>query len=162
MRQLITFATVSLVALVNSAATDDDEHKYLKAFPAAEDGMSRYVIELPHKERGEEDNFKVEITVGKEVLTDGVNLYHLGGKIDPKPLKGWGFTFYQVAKFGPVASTRKAVPPGTPQVKKFVAMPSTTISYNSRIPIVVYVPEGGEVRYRIWSAPKKMKKAERS
>jgi len=77
MRQLLTVAILSLVTLANATATDDDEHKYLKAFPAAEDGMSRYVIELPHKERGEEDNFKVEITVGKEVLTDGVNLYHL-------------------------------------------------------------------------------------
>jgi len=26
------------------------------------------------------------------------------------------------------------------------------IRYNSRLPIVVYVPEGAEVRYRIWSA----------
>jgi ecotin len=26
------------------------------------------------------------------------------------------------------------------------------IRYNSRLPVVVYAPEGVEVRYRIWSA----------
>lgn len=134
--------------------TSKDDDKYLKAFPAAEKGMVRYVIKLPHKERGEDNDFKVEIFVGKQVLTDGVNSYFASGKVEAKPLKGWGFTYYQLGKFGPVGSTRKAVPPGTPQVEKFVAVPSMTIPYNSRVPVVVYVPEGGEVRYRIWKAGK--------
>ena len=74
------------------------------------------------------------------------------GKLETKPLKGWGFTYYEVAKFGPAASTLIGVPAGTPKVEKFVAGPSQLIRYNSRIPIVVYVPQGAEVRYRIWSA----------
>ena len=40
-----------------------------------------------------------------------------------------------------------------------VAIPSTTIRYNSRIPLVVYVPKGGEVRYRIWKAAEKIDEA---
>ena len=159
MRQL-TMLTVTLVMLVTTAATGED-HKYLKAFPPAEDGMVRYVIELPHKERGEDNGFRVEIIIGKEMLTDGVNLARLGGKIVAKPLKGWGFTYYEVAKFGPTATTLIGVPPGTPKVKKFVSMPSMTIPYNSRIPLVVYVPEGGEVRYRIWKASETTEKAKK-
>jgi ecotin len=31
------------------------------------------------------------------------------------------------------------------------------IRYNSRLPIVVYVPEGVEVHYRIWTAGAKVK-----
>ena len=42
---------------------------------------------------------------------------------------------------------------------KFVQGPSQLIRYNSRIPIVVYVPKGAEVRYRIWSATPETKKA---
>ena len=95
------------------------------------------------------------------MLTDGVNSVRLGGNIDAKPLKGWGFTYYEVAKFGPTASTLIGVRPDTPKVKKFVSMPSMTIPYNSRIPLVVYVPEGGEVRYRIWKASETTEEAKK-
>jgi ecotin len=46
-------------------------------------------------------------------------------------------------------------------VKKFVSMPSMTIPYNSRVPLIVYVPEGGEVRYRIWKASETTAKAKK-
>ena len=134
------------------------DHKYLKAFPKAAEGMSRFVIALPDKTRGEEGAFKVELIVGRMMDTDGVNRMFLGGKLEPKPLKGWGFTYYE-AQLGPAASTLIGVPPGTPPVHKFVQGPSQLIRYNCRIPIVVYVPKGAEVRYRIWSATPETKKA---
>ena len=70
---------LSLAALCMPAFSA--EHPELKAFPAAKDDMERYVIALPHKEREEEDSFKVEIIVGKEMLTDGVNLVRLANTI---------------------------------------------------------------------------------
>lgn len=135
------------------------EHKYLKAFPVAREGMTRFVILLPEVPRGKDNNLRVELFVGKVMETDGVNRVSLGGTILTKPLKGWGFTYYEGEKFGPAASTLIGVPPGTPKVNKFVAMPSKLIRYNSRIPLVVYVPKGGEARYRIWTAPEKMESA---
>lgn len=129
-----------------------EEHKYLKAFPKASEGMKRFVLELPHKERSEEGAFRVELIVGKTMETDGVNRYFLGGEITPQPLKGWGFTYYEVKKLGPAGSTRIGVPPGTPKVKQFVDGPKKMIDYNSRIPVVIYVPDGAEVQYRIFKA----------
>ncbi len=152
------FLSVLVAVLVSSVTAA--EPKYLKAFPQAEKGMVRYVIALPHKERGEDANFRVELIVGQEMLTDGVNLMRLGGTIEAKPLEGWGFTYYKVEKLGPGASTLIGVPPGTPKVKKFVAGPSTLIRYNSRVPLVVYVPKGGQVRYRIWKAAETTEKAQ--
>ncbi len=35
------------------------------------------------------------------------------------------------------------------------------LRYNSKLPVVVYVPEGFEVRYRIWQAGEKVIRAER-
>jgi ecotin len=35
------------------------------------------------------------------------------------------------------------------------------IRYNSRLPIMVYVPEGVEVRYRIWTAGAEIKAIEK-
>lgn len=150
MRVYLALMAVLLAGAPNLARAA--EHKNLKAFPAAAEGMERFVIALPHKERGEEDDFRVELIVGKVIETDGVNKVRLGAKIEAKPLKGWGFTYYEVAKVGPPLSTRIGVPPGTPKVKRFVGGQPLQIRYNSRIPVVVYVPEGCEVRYRIWSA----------
>ena len=50
--------------------------------------MSRFVIVLPDKTRGQEGAFKVELIVGRMMDTDGVNRTYLGGKLEPKPLKG--------------------------------------------------------------------------
>jgi ecotin len=136
------------------------EHKELKAFPAAKEGQERFIIVLPHKERGEEDAFMVELIVGRTMETDGVNRMHLGNAIEARPLEGWGYTFYEVTGPGVVAGTRMAVPEGAPKVKQFVAGTPLQIRYNSRLPIVVYAPKGFEIRYRIWSAPPKAEKAE--
>lgn len=123
-------------------------------------GQERYVIALPHKEWGEENSFNVEIIVGKMMMTDGVNTVRLGGMIETKPLKGWGYTYYEVEKVGPGMSTKMAPRPGAKPVEEFVTMPPLQIRYNSRLPVVVYVPKGCEVRYRIWSAPEKLEKVE--
>ena len=95
MRNTLTqLLLIGLVVLGNSAYST--EHPELKAFPPAKEGMERFVIELPHKERGEEDSFKVEIIVGMEILTDGVNLVRLANTIEARPLKGWGYTYYEL------------------------------------------------------------------
>ena len=152
MRHWCFFIAAILLAAFVSSPVGAEEHKYLKAFPAAAEGMVRYVINLPEKERGVDSGFQVELIVGKQMLTDGVNRVRLSGEIQAKPLKGWGFTYYEVPKFGPAATTLIGVRPGTPQVKKFVTIPSKQIAYNSRVPVVVYVPKGAEVQYRIWKA----------
>lgn len=137
------------------------QHPELKAFPSPAEGMERFVIVLPHKERGEEDAFGVEIIVGREMLTDGVNLVRLGNTIEPRPLEGWGYTYYEVTGPSATMSTLMAPPPGAPQVKQFVTAPSLRIAYNSRLPVVVYAPAGYEVRYRIWEASATLEKADK-
>jgi ecotin len=52
-----------------------------------------------------------------------------------------------------------APPEGAPKVKAFVTAAPLHVRYNSRLPIVVYVPSGYEVRYRIWSASETTHKA---
>lgn len=152
---------VLLVGMMLSGASGlSAEHKELKAFPAAKDGMDRLVIVLPHKERGEEDGFKVELIPGKTMLTDGVNRMRLGTTIEPRPLKGWGYTYYEVTGRDVAISTRMAVPEGAERTERFVPGKPLLIRYNSRLPIVVYAPKGSEVRYRIWRAPEVTEKAE--
>jgi len=134
-------------------------HKELRAFPAAEEGVERFVIVLPHKERVEEDGFMVEIIAGKTMLTDGVNLVRLGSVIEPRSLKGWGYTYYEVTGPAHVMSTMMASPEGANQVEAFVKGTPLKVRYNSRLPIVVYAPKGYEIRYRIWKASEAIENA---
>jgi len=150
---------LALGLLVFCGSAFGDEHPELKAFPPAQEGMERFVIVLPHKERGEEDDFKVELTVGKEMLTDGVNQMRLGNAIEPRTLEGWGYTVYEVTGPSETISTLMAPPEGAPKVKAFVTAAPLLVRYNSRLPIVVYVPSGYEVRYRNWSASETIHKA---
>jgi len=157
--------TLAAFTTLNAACHAEDKPdpkaaSYLEHYPEAAEGQSRFVIMLPHKDRGEELNSQVELQVGKTIETDGTNKYSLGGKIDTKTVKGHGYSYYMVEKIGGVASTRMRPAPGTPRVEKFVNMTSAKIRYNSRLPIVVYVPKGTEVKYRIWTVAGKTKNAE--
>src|SRR5580765_2678464 len=124
----------------------------MKAFPPAEKGMVRHVLQLPKQD--DESAFKVELLVGKTVQVDEGNRYFFGGKIEVETIKGWGFPRYNVSKLGPMAGTRMAINPDAPKVNRFVALGGEPflIRYNSRLRIVVYAPDGVEVRYRMWSA----------
>jgi serine protease inhibitor ecotin len=57
----------------------------------------------------------------------------------------------------------KAFPPAEAGMVRYVLQvpkqedETAFIRYNSRLPVVVYAPEGAEVRYRIWSAPPETK-----
>nr|WP_320012752.1 ecotin family protein [uncultured Desulfobulbus sp.] len=140
-----------LGAIVLAQAADN-----MKAFPPANSGMVRYVLQLP--EQSDEALFKVELIVGKNVEVDKENRYFFGGTIESRSIPGWGFTRYEVTKVGPMAGTLMAVDPSAPKINRFIALGGAPylIGYNSRLPVVVYVPEGTEVRYRIWSAEPEM------
>ncbi len=126
-----------------------------KAYPEAEEGMVRYVLFLEPKE--DESRFQVELIVGKVVETDGVNRVGFGSQVEKKTVKGWGYPMYAAPKdaFENMFSTRIGVPEGRPKVKQFVTLGGgpMLVRYNSKLPVVVYVPAGGEVRYRVWEAP---------
>lgn len=127
-------------------------HPELKAFPPAGEGMQRFVIVLPDESARGEDNLKVELIVGKEMLTDAVNQVRLGASIERRTVEGWGYDYYEVVGSDLTVSTLMAAPEGAPQEKRFVTAAPLLVRYNSRLPIVVYAPAGYELRYRIWSA----------
>jgi ecotin len=133
-------------------ATAGDAADNMKAFPPADEGMVRYVLQLPKED--DESVYRVELIVGKTVEVDERNRYFFGGKIQAETIKGWGFPRYIVGRLGPMAGTLMAIDPNAPKVSRFVTLAGEPyfVRYNSRVPIVVYVPDGVEVRYRIWRA----------
>jgi ecotin len=154
MLRLLPLGFLALVAFCGAtsvhARPDDDSH-WQKAYPAAEKGMKRIVIHLDAQK--DEYSWKVELIVGKTVETDGVNRVALMGKLEERPVEGWGYTFYRADIKPGMISTLIGVDPNKPKVQQFVTlMPYGPVRYNSRLPIVVYIPEGYEVRYRFWKA----------
>lgn len=139
------FALLALVSVTHAADN-------LQAFPPAEKGMTRFVLNLP--EASNENDLKVEVLIGKTVKTDPHNRYFFGGRLETRTVKGWGFDYHLLRKIGPMAGTLMAVPPDGPQVERFITLGGDPqlLRYNSRLPLVIYVPEGVEVRYRLWRA----------
>lgn len=152
-------AMLSGIAILNGA--DKNGADNMRAFPPAPAGMVRYVLHLP--KQADEVAFKVELVVGKTVMVDSGNRYFFVGKIEEQAIPGWGFPRYDVTELGPMAGTLMAVDEGAPKVKRFVTLGGEPylIRYNSRLPIVVYVPEGVEVRYKVWTAGAEAKAVEK-
>lgn len=138
----LSFATVCIGQMSTSQLN-------LDSYPPAEKGQVRYVWHPP--QLPQENDAKVELIVGKNVDTDGVNLYHFRGQIDTVPISRAGYEGY-VAKSEGVVKTLMGIPPGTARLIKFVRLgkSSTLVRYNSRLPVVVYVPEGFIVNFRVW------------
>ncbi|HWH77485.1 MAG TPA: ecotin family protein [Candidatus Binatus sp.] len=147
MRTIVSLALLVLISISVVFAADD-----MAAFPAAEEGMTRHVINLPKQQ--DESVFKVEIIIGKTVKTDATNSYFFGGTLETDTIPGWGFNRYILRKLGPMAGTRMAVDPNAAQVERFISIggEARLLRYNSRVPLVVYVPAGVEVRHRLWRA----------
>lgn len=142
---------LTVIALLCSAAVATAADN-LKAFPPADEGMVRHVLQLPPQ--ADEAVLKVELVLGKTVKTDNVNHYFFGGRIEVETIQGWGFDRYILKQLGPMAGTLMAPPPDAPMVERFVTIGGDPylVRYNSRLPLVVYVPKGIVVRYRIWHA----------
>ncbi len=155
MRVALAVTAIFTVFIVCSVNAGDN----MKAFPPPDQGQIRYVIHLA--EQDEESNYQVELIVGQTVKIDETNQYFFGGQIKKENIVGWGFTRYVVSELGPMAGTLMAVDPNAPKVDRFIRLGGEPylIRYNSRLPVVVYVPEGVEVRYRIWRAEPESKEA---
>ncbi len=139
--------TMLFAANISFAQQSKTDHSM---FPAASAGFTKQIITLPAAKN--EDNLKVEIFVGKTIEVD-CNRYFLSGTIKEQNLEGWGYTFYKVESNGAIGGT-KMMCPDEKKTMKFVNMQTLLIRYNSKLPVVVYVPDGMELKYRIWKAGK--------
>ena len=94
----------------------------------------------------------MQLLIGKTVKLDAQNRYFFGGRLEKETIQGWGYERYLLKSLGPMAGTLMAVDPNEPKVDRFITLAGEPelLRYNSRLPLVVYVPEGVEVRYRIW------------
>lgn len=132
-----------------SAKVKQERESILAPFPQAPEGMVRHVIYVDTK--ADENLYKIEVVPGKVMNVDN-NIHRLMGKMEEKTLEGWGYTYYEFTSNGQTASTLMAT--SGPKVNKFISAQTLMVRYNSKMPVVVYAPEGFDIQYRIWRAGK--------
>ena len=156
---LLTLLGVALTACANSPKKQPVVQNIndIAPFPAAQVGFTRYAIHLPTI--ADENNAKVEVIIGKEMNVD-CNLQNIGGFVKQEELKGWGYSYYVVEKTIGNISTLMACPKGTNK-NQFVTINHNLglFSYNSQLPLVFYVPNDLQVKYRVWQPNAKIMQA---
>ena len=129
----------------------------MNPFPVAPGGETRHVIRLPAA--GNEDTLRVELVVGRQMLAD-CNRQWFGGKLERDTTSGWDHPVYRMTSVAGPATTMMACPDAEARdtfVRVRFANPF--VPYDSKSPLVVYVPQGFVVRYRIWQGQQKLRDA---
>ena len=130
----------------------------LKPYAVADEGYQRMIFRVPALDN--EADSMVEVMVGKMMEVD-CNRIIMGGKLVQHTVKGWGYPYFKAEIVPHHGSTMMACPPDTKPTQKFISATGEgfRIRYNSKLPVVIYAPDGYEVRYRIWSASEQMGRA---
>jgi ecotin len=84
--------------------------------------------------------------IGRISRTGDSNRHFFGGRLEEKTVKGWGYPDHILEKIGPMAAPLIGVPGAAKPVETFVKIGGEPclVRYNSKLPVVVYVPEGRE------------------
>ena len=124
--------------------------KELSHFPQAKKGYERFVMFPDLQGSADAKSVKIEIIPGKTIMAD-CNRYALIGKLNEAAVEGWGYAYYEYISDGQMISTKMACP-DYPLEERFIPGESRMLNYIKDVPIVVYVPQGFTVKYRIWNA----------
>ena len=150
MKKSAVFITVVLliVSMFSFAQEGNYEPLNLEMFPKAKTGFKQVYIQVPIVEN--EENYKIELHVGKEALVD-CNQHFMNGQLSELNLDGWGYTYFKVESDGAISSNKMACLDSKLELK-FITLTPQLVRYNSKLPIVVYVPESFIVKYKIFKA----------
>ncbi len=121
----------------------------LSHFPQAKKGYERFVIIPELNSSADTKSLRIEIIPGKTIMAD-CNRYALMGKLNESVVEGWGYSYYEYISDGQMISTKMACP-DYPLEERFIPGESRMLDYSKDIPVVVFVPQGFTVKYRIWN-----------
>ena len=146
------FSVLALLMVMVTFAQKNMKIDY-SMYPKAKDGYEQKIITL--KTLPNEDNYSVEIFAGKKTLVDSCNHFFLVVVFEQKSVDGWGYDYFNFESNGNVGGTLMGCFDNKKK-KKIVHAQSIQTRYNSKLPIVVYVPKGYTLEYRIWKADEKL------
>lgn len=115
--------------------------------PAPRAGLNRHVLNLPP--RTDVGGRQIELVAGRTITVD-CNRHGMQGRFEaqPWPERGADANFWVLQGSGQIISTRMGCPPGTER-SAFVGTQPLFVPYRSEPPLVLFVPQGQQVRYRL-------------
>ncbi|WOP15705.1 ecotin family protein [Ottowia sp. SB7-C50] len=119
----------------------------LRTVPEHMAGYRRHVFYLP--ERADENQLQVELFGGMVVEWDNCNAPVLQGEVEQHSLRGVGHTYWVFKSDGRIIRTAMGCWPIPDHGQTFAAIASPRLDYNSRLPVVAFVPEAMTLRYRV-------------
>jgi len=148
-----------VIPLVFFSAISVQAAEPLDAFPSDLEGKQRHIIQLPKVV--DESRFMVELVPGKSEVAD-CNLRSFSAPIQRQQLPGWGYPYYVLSELKPMPGTQKVCAPGS-ESRRFISVrgDGLILPYNSSLPLVVYLPDGVQLKYRVWRADKNLSDAHR-
>lgn len=149
---LVLMTSISLSA---QKKIEKYEKLEIKMFPKAKKGYKQVYIQLPIAKN--ENDLKVEYFVGADKMVD-CNQQSMMGSIEKKDVEGWGYSYFDVDTKGEIMSTAMGCL-DQKTTKKFVTLQPEITIYNSKLPLVFYIPKDLEVRYRVLKPESDLKKA---
>lgn len=153
--KIIALLTIAFSPAVNAQEKMPKYEKLnISMYPSAKTGYKQVSFQVPISSN--EKDLKVEFYVGMDKLVD-CNNYFLNGTIKEETVEGWGYNYYTVESNGESTGTLMGCP-DTKKTVKFIQLQPQLIRYNSKLPIVLYIPVNMEVKYRIWRADKTLTK----
>ena len=141
----------------------------LSGYPAPAPGLQRWVIQpsglLPKSAdpliSANPHDWRVQLIVGKDVDLDCNNSWLSGPSLRMQRLpEASGKALFVVNGPLVVMKTRMACPPDQPRQRSFLSLGKQPylVTYNPSWPIVVDLPTGAELRWRVWKAETKQLK----
>ncbi|QYJ87788.1 serine protease inhibitor ecotin [Shewanella mesophila] len=124
------------------------ENESSKMFPIPTEGMVQHVITLP--KLADEQHYMLQVSIGQKRWVD-CNKHGLTGILQRLTLNGWGYEYYQVDAITEGPSTMMACFDKA-KTEVFLTIPeSLMLNYDSRLPKVFYLPQGAQLRYKVWN-----------
>lgn len=139
---------IALIMLSSQLFSQNEALEALKAFPQAKANEKQVYIQVP--EMNNEENYKIEVFIGKNEMVD-CNHYFMMGNIKEINLEGWGYTYFKVESNGQKGGTLMGCMDDS-KVEKFITLEPKIFGYNSRLPLVFYIPNDFIVKYKVYSA----------
>lgn len=117
-------------------------------YPKAEKGMEKHEIVLEKMEK--EEDYIIKLKFGKEKTVDCNKHALAGGKLEEKTLEGYGYNYYVFSGADQMISTQMLCPTQAKTKKDIFYNVEKIMDYNSKLPVVVYVPKGVFINYSVY------------